>query len=76
MLNTQWAKYNGSLDTDTPQTAWSVKVPLNHQPFLFEVTVPALGACIFEADTPAPKPEPEAAPAKKVDAKAKKEAKA
>lgn len=76
VLNTQWAKYNGSLDTDTPQTAWSVKVPLNHQPFLFEVTVPALGACIFEADTPAPKPEPEAAPAKKADAKAKKEAKA
>lgn len=69
MLNTQWAKYNGSMAGSDPQTAWSVKVPMNNQPFLFEVTVPALGACIFEAATPAPVAAPEAESAKQADKK-------
>ena len=55
-MNTQWAKYNGSLNTDTAQRVKAVRLKRNNQPFMIEVDVPALGAQIFEVDN-----EPEAA---------------
>ena len=56
VMNTQWAKYNGSLDTDTAQRVKAVRLKRNNQPFMIEVDVPALGAQIFEVDN-----EPETA---------------
>lgn len=65
ILNTQWAKYNGTVTDETPQQPRAFKLPLNNQPYRFQVNIPAFGALIFEKEVPAEEPvkaaDPEAA---------------
>ena len=50
VLNTQWKKYHGTWDNETPQTCHSIRIPRHNQPFMIEVNVPALGAVVFEVE--------------------------
>ena len=52
VLNSQWARFNGSLMDDAAQKAHAVRLSRNNQPFMIEVDVPGLGAQIFEVDRP------------------------
>lgn len=48
VMNTQWAKYNGSLATNDAQSVKALRLKRNNLPFMIEVNVPPLGAQIFE----------------------------
>ena len=48
VMNTQWAKYNGSLSHNNVQQVKALRLKRNNQPYMIEVDVPPLGAQIFE----------------------------
>ena len=50
VLNTQWAKYNGNLPSDTAQKCQAVRLSRNGKPFMIQCDVPSLGATVFEVE--------------------------
>lgn len=52
LLNTQWKKYGGRIEDETPVNARAFHLPLMNQPWRMEVEVPALGALIYVVDRP------------------------
>ncbi len=50
VINSQWAKYNGTKADDVAQQCHSVRLSRNKQPFMIEIDVPAFGAVIMEVE--------------------------